>query len=1145
MGSMPTPVATQDFHAASPRDWGSCGLFCLIAVAVALGDTIETADGLRVTFDSSNGVITQIAVEDANVPLLPAQPGGVSLSIGSPISPYPLTQFDFNLDDGEWTDARNSDWDGAGAFTTWLAAGGVGNSGHLLLGDGATEGAGMAIPSIFPVTEGHVLRITWQARTASIETTQIANVRVYDAQGFDITQSTPAPSGWAWTGASQAHAWWGIHNTEPDVWETFSATYAVPAGAAFARVSIRHWTGGDHWVHLDDLAIDVVGGIVWSEETAVLGPTAPTADGIAQSVTLPALDVQVDTITSVSQRSIKIEIDVQDLAAPMADRPILLHWTLPIAAEGWTWWDDIGVAQTVQADWVTPNTFGMANHAASLYPLCSVTNETIGMSLAVPMDEPVVQRFECGGAVGLRSTWELCLSPDTINYGPGRARVSLEIYHNDSAWGFRSAVSKYHALYPQDFAKRTRREGAWQYPIVPSLIPDPVDFGFAFFETRPLTESERALCGQLDIGIFHYVEPWLAWQYWGSDPNKPSYEDRVARMESWAAGGGALATWQPDGGMADSGHLLLGDGVATGAGMATDAPFAIDGGETVTIDWWARVADTETLQILCVRLYDGAGADITQQHPAPARWFFSSGSQAHTVAGIANTAMDTWQHFEETYAIPVEAEQMRVSLRYWNSGDHLVHADTLRVVRNDGETTYLQLDFDEPNGPWVSAYNADWEDAGPTWLQSPRSLAAETVLNASPMDEDGQYLIDWHSYFWHEWSPGSWNQAWPMNPDPALPSPNAYELYREYWIQSRLDEAAGIYFDSVAAEGAVAGWANHRAEHIAVAAGPVTFSWTDGAATQIATQTHAAFFDPIVAELHAQGKLSMLNLFTEGSRYDARFGDTMGSEVFQLVEEDWRSRVRRTLASRRIVSNLLQWGWDSPEYITYEEMEEFIRGQLFWGFYPAVSSAGGMLDGGTPDRYFLHPELYERDRPLFQHYIPAIRLLSTAGWEAVTGATSWPPADMERFGDFRRDVVYLTVRSEDGSELQTEITVDLAECGLGDVNWPLDARDVLNDEMLIVDPNGFGFARLDISLAAGEVGVFALTPAAFPAGDVTRDGVFDVADLNLLDLSMAGPGAWPDPPPPLSPQQSVDAFDKDQDFDVDMRDVAAFQTSFQ
>ena len=28
------------------------------------------------------------------------------------------------------------------------------------------------------------------------------------------------------------------------------------------------------------------------------------------------------------------------------------------------------------------------------------------------------------------------------------------------------------------------------------------------------------------------------------------------------------------------------------------------------------------------------------------------------------------------------------------------------------------------------------------------------------------------------------------------------------------------------------------------------------------------------------------------------------------------------------------------------KMEQFIRGQLFWGFYPAVSSAGGMTAPG-------------------------------------------------------------------------------------------------------------------------------------------------------------------------------------------------------
>jgi hypothetical protein len=140
-------------------------------------------------------------------------------------------------------------------------------------------------------------------------------------------------------------------------------------------------------VHIDNLAIAVVGGIAWSEETVVTGPTTPTADGIAQSVTIPDLCVHVDAVTSATPRSLKVEIDVRDLSKPMVDRPILLHWTPPIAAEGWTWWKDIAAPQPVSSELVAPLTFSLASHEASLYPL--LLGDGVATAAGMATDTPL------------------------------------------------------------------------------------------------------------------------------------------------------------------------------------------------------------------------------------------------------------------------------------------------------------------------------------------------------------------------------------------------------------------------------------------------------------------------------------------------------------------------------------------------------------------------------------------------------------------------------------------------------------------------------------------------------------------------------------------------------------------------------------
>jgi hypothetical protein len=1054
------------------------GFALLLVPMTAPGLTVATEDGLAVTFSDTDGRIAEITVDGASIPLLPGRPGGLSLLLGSPVSPSAIALMDFNSAGGPWTSALNSDWASAGNYVTWVPDGGVDDSAHLLLGNGAAQGVGMAMTGTLPAPEGGGrLRIAWEARASSTETTQILNVRLFDGQGTDITQSSPAPPGWAWSPTSQAHAVWGMHCETPDTWEHFEETYDVPPEAASIRLSLRHWTGGDHWLHIDNLSVDLAGGIGWSEEIPVLGKPTATGTGFAQSIDLPGHALHVETRVAASAECFAIHVNLEDTSEPLADRPILLRWTLPVAVEGWRWWDDIDTSRPIGPGMLLSNTLSLSGHRTSLYPLSSVTGAGAGLSLGVPMSEPLAQRSEAGGDFGLRSVWELALSPVTAKLGPGRASVSLVVAHHDPSWGFRGASQKYMALFPGDFVKRTTREGSWLYPIAPSQIASPEDFGFAFYETRPLDEAEREVCAQHGIGIFHYAEPWLAWQGWSDVATKPPIQERIARMERWASASGELAHWESSGGIGDSGHLVLGNGESLGAGMATAGTFAVPGGESLRISWEARCASTETNQILCVRVFDAQGTDITSSSTPPTGWIWTSTSEAHAIPGIQCTAANTWQAFERFYTTLPQAVSMRLSLRHWNGGDHIVHIDNLRVEGIGTGDTLLDLAFDADGGPWTTALNADWENpVVARWYQAPRRWAAQAVLNSAPHGEDGLPLLDIGPYLWHRWGT-SWSQAWPLDSDPDLPSPSTFELFHDYGILPRIEETQGIYIDSVTTSLEVGGWENHRREQLALTDSPLSFSLGTGDAVQLAPQAQAEFLTAIAKEIRAQGRLMMCNLFPQAMRFHCRNADIMGSEISQLVESDAESRLRRTLAGQRIVSNLLQWGWDTPTFATHEQMEEFIRGQLFWGFYPAVSSAGGLFVDGGPNRYFLHPELYERDRPLFRKYIPVIRALSTAGWEPVTWATCEPPGEIERFGDFHRGPVLLTVRGVQRQSLDSTVTVDLAGCGLSGGFSSLEVMDLLAEQPISAEVNhGAMEVHFPVSLEAGEVGVYRVTP---------------------------------------------------------------------
>ncbi len=1101
----------------------------LAAGASTWAATLQTADGLAVTFSDADSSVTGIAVAERDLPLLSGQPGGLWVQAGRPLQPGPVQHLDFSAAEASWRSARNADWDSTGAYATWEAQGGVEGSPCLLLGNGTLTGVGMATAAPAFVNAGAALTISYSARVSNLETNQILCVRAYDSVGTDITGSTNKPVGWNYTSTSMAHALYGMACSAVGTWQRFEHTYRVPPGAAAVRVSLRHWTGGDHWLWIDNLAVDSSGGIGWSAPQRLSGPLTPVVGGFELSADLPGENIHAQVLARAQANALQFDFALEDTSVPLADRPIVAWFALPVALDGWQWWDDLADSRPIGADPLA-NTITLCGHAISQYPFAAVTGDGAGLSMGVPMDGPVAQRFEAGSAVGLRSVWDLCLTPVTTKFGAGRATASLSIAAIDPAWGFRAATRRYQGLHPGQFVKRTTREGCWLWPLHPRAIAEPDDFGFAYHESTPITsEADRASCVEHDVGIFYYSEPWNLWMNWGNAPVKPSYEERVGRLESWAIDGGSYAIWQAAGGPDGSAHLLIGDGAFTGVGVATQS-LAIDPGTMVEIAWQARTADLQTLQIISARFFDAFGTDITASTAAPAGWWYSGTSRAFVISGLANTAADTWEGFSRTFKMPATATSLRVALRYWNGGDGFVHIDDVQVRGVGGMPVWLALPFDAPERPWSLADSTEWDATEPLWYRSPRRETAQIVQATAPLDAGGRYQLDYHGYLWQESTTGG-TQGWVINPDPDLPSPNAYELFRENYFLLDLEQNDGVYLDSVTVTSGFGRWENRRLNHLAFSDTPLSFSNDDGGPAQLAPQAHAELYRALGAELHPAGKHLFGNVFPEAMRFCAHLNDVMGSETDKLVEADRLSRIRRTLAGTKVVTNLLQYNWDVPTYITTEEMERYIRGQLFWGFYPGVSSGGGMWVGGAPDRYFSHPDLYERDRPLFRRYIPVIRQLGAAGWEPVTAATGGASASIERFGDFTRGPVLLTVRATDWGPLETEVTLDLADCGLAPAR-PWSAADLLNGRS--VQPVAEGpSARFGVALAAGEVGVYRFEAAPFVKPDFDRDEDVDQADFGHLQACFCGEGLEQARPECLNARLDGDA-------DVDAADLDLF-----
>jgi hypothetical protein len=268
------------------------------------------------------------------------------------------------------------------------------------------------------------------------------------------------------------------------------------------------------------------------------GTVAETSPGVfTQRADLNDAGLSFTAAYTAGGDHIRIDGQIQDRL--MKERGLQITFSLPMEATGWVWGDDIRHTRVVSGSTRYQNTQLLPYGGTfSRYPFASLSGPPGGLSLAAPMDVPRIQYTSYSRAQGYQMTFDLALSPATAKLGPGRATFSFLLYGFDPAWGFRAAAAKYYAIFPQFFVKRVRREGLWFGGIDLSQIPNPSDFGFAFDQEDDAELTTDTMNGSLR---FRYLEPWGWWRSFGRNPNKPSYQARVAALLNDAASG--TGTW--------------------------------------------------------------------------------------------------------------------------------------------------------------------------------------------------------------------------------------------------------------------------------------------------------------------------------------------------------------------------------------------------------------------------------------------------------------------------------------------------------------------------------------------------------------------------------------------------------------------------
>ncbi len=142
--------------------------------------------------------------------------------------------------------------------------------------------------------------------------------------------------------------------------------------------------------------------------------------------------------------------------------------------------------------------------------------------------------------------------------------------------------------------------------------------------------------------------------------------DTVRRREGGAAGGRA--------------YMQIGDGHSPGVGLAAAARLVVKPGDRCRIAWSGRTRAAGPSYILCVRLFDAGGHDVSAVASAPQGWAYSPNSLAHYRTDVANTRPDVWEPFSYPYTVPDGVATMQVSLRVYRGGDLLADVDDLKVT---------------------------------------------------------------------------------------------------------------------------------------------------------------------------------------------------------------------------------------------------------------------------------------------------------------------------------------------------------------------------------------------------------------------------------------------------------------------------------
>jgi hypothetical protein len=293
--------------------------------------------------------------------------------------------------------------------------------------------------------------------------------------------------------------------------------------------------------------------------------------------------------------------------------------------------------------------------------------------------------------------------------------------------------------------------------------------------------------------------------------------------------------------------------------------------------------------------------------------------------------------------------------------------------------------------------------------------AARALLTSGYHDRQGQLvarLLD------TPWCDGA---VWSMNSMPGIAG--AATDFQVKWNERLIErlygaerdaELDGEYIDS--SEGYVTDELDFRRDHFAAADTPLTFCSQSLRPAIFRGLIAFEYVRQIARDIHARDRRMMANSTPGQLCWLAPLLDVMGTETDWYPHGRWMPMSDAELLYRRAMCRGKPYCFlmnTRFEEFTHELVEKYMKRSLAYGMFPGFFS-----HNAAEGHYFTRPELYERDRPLFQRYVPLCRRVAEAGWEPITGVTSSDErVYVERFGDR-----YLTVFNDSPDRRRTTLS---------------------------------------------------------------------------------------------------------------------------